>query len=122
MAAKYYLFRNLHKPGMASIVHKNKTIDYVEEAMMFNCEFVVSEKSRIKVTKTFRKNVHAKVASERYTAGKYETDSFEELYYNPYFTQSFLVLSTGEAAKTAEKVIFKGNKVYAKNVNQNILF
>ena len=121
MAAKYNLYRNLHKLNMASVQHKGLVIDHIECALLTDCTFAVSEKRRVKVTQEFKKNVHAVVKAANYKKGDFNTEEFEELYYNPYFTQYFYCIATGQKCLRAREVIFKNNKVYAKGITSHLI-
>ena len=104
---------------MASIRQKGLVVDHTEEAILTDCVFTVSEKSRTRVVQNFRKNVHALVKFKEYVKESIESlEGFSELYYNPYFTQYFMCLETGMKVGSAEQVIFKDNKVYAKNIKR----
>jgi len=118
MAALYSLYRNLHKKDTASIRFKGIVVDYVKEAILSDCVFSVSEKGRLRVVKNFKKNVHSLIKAKKYKSGSFRLDEFEELYYNPYFTQYFYCVRTGRKCLKAEQVIFKNNKVYAKNITE----
>ena len=114
MAAKYYLYRNLHT-GTFSLKHKGIVIKHPKVCLMREVEFKVSEKGRQRVLKEKRKNVHATVAAEYYSVGyiEYNLDDYEELYYNPYTTDKFID-TKGRPVYRAEEALCANNKIYIK--------
>lgn len=61
---KVRVYRNLNKPEFYSIMamegeDKGRVIGYARSVLLENCQLVVSEKSRQRVLKEKRKNVHA---------------------------------------------------------------
>lgn len=74
-------------------------------------EFVVSEKRRQVVLKKQQKNVHAGVRG-RIDFSKDEYTIQEEIKYNPYKYESFIIARTNEPIKKAKHVLLENKKVY----------
>ena len=90
MAARYYVYWNLHKDCF-SVQHKGKVIKHATEFYGTACEFKVRESGRQKVLKEQRKNVHAFVVCcnifDEPSVSDYEIDTAR---YNPYKGSSFV--------------------------------
>ena len=110
MKAKYYIYRNLHTNNF-SVRYRNKVIDHIDEALLFDCTFKVSEKGRQRVLKNKRKNVHATIACKGYRPTvKKEVYQEEEIHYNPYPQEAFVC--SGEPIQAQDYVYLTGNKAY----------
>lgn len=109
-------YRNLNKPGYFSIRQSGRVIDHSKSLKMYDCHFHIGEKGRLRVIRDRRKNVHAWVAGEVYENGEFNVDGMHELYYDPYYTQKFHSLLTGEVVNGAAFVIFKDNRCYVNEI------
>lgn len=116
MAASYNFYRNLTVPDHFSIRLRNKVVDHSTEMIAYNCRFHVNESGRRRVVERRRKTVIAYVVGQSYEKGKQETEGYEELYFDPYFTQFFMSLKTGKPVRRAERVVFANNRCYAAGV------
>lgn len=116
MAASIQVYRNLHKPGHFSIRQSGIVIDWSTGLIMHDCRFHVNENGRAKVTQRRRKGVHAWVVGKTYEKGEFGTEGYEELYFDPYFTQHFMSLKTGKPVHAAEKVVCKNNRCFATGI------
>lgn len=94
------IYKNLHltraaKTPVYSVRDKKtrKVIRWVSEICLKNCKFKVSEAGRQRVLKTKSKNVHSVIEGEicksNFFVGR-------KIYYNPYKTDQFTDLTTGE--------------------------
>lgn len=59
MAAKFYIYRNLHVKGHFSIRYKGKVIYHCDSMMAENVEFKVNQKGKQKAIEGGVRNVHA---------------------------------------------------------------
>jgi len=120
--ALYSAYRNLNKPNHFSIRQSGKVIDHQVTVVLEDCKFHVGESGRIRVTQQRRKNVHSWVNAKKYIPANIEDINlleYEELYYDPYFTQHYYSVKTGEIVKEALKVILANNRCYALLDNKN---
>lgn len=112
-SAKYYLYRNLHTNSF-SIKYRGKVIEHPQYCILKGCEFKVSKSGQARVRREKRKNVHATVAAETWTwATPHNLDDYEEIYYNPYKTDTF-VNKENEPVYNADIVLCQDNKIYLK--------
>lgn len=112
--ASYTAYRNLNKPGCFSVRQNGKVIAHPKALIMLDCEIHVGEKGRLRVLRDRRKNVHAWIRSKQFKEIGKLTDfaEYEELYYDPYFTQHFFSLRTGEIVHRADEIILANNRCY----------
>lgn len=80
------VYRNLHK-GCWSIKQNGLVKAHSDDIHLYNCEFLVNEKNRLKVIKEKRKNVHAFVKGHIWTGANQNLD--RRACYNPYFKDCF---------------------------------
>jgi len=114
--ALYSAYRNLNKPNHFSVRQSGKVIDHQVTIVLEDCKFHVGESGRIRVIQQRRKNVHSWVNAKKYTPANLEDINFseyEELYYDPYFTQYYYSAKTGRIVKEAAKVVLANNRCYA---------
>jgi len=123
--ARYYIYRNLHKPGCFSVKHRGKVILTSKDILAFDVEFRVSEAGRKRVIEEKRKNVHAYAVTDRfytyqddisnsvfeqYVSGKKK----KEITYNPYTMNSFSWNEDKKKIKgLVDTVLLSNNKVYS---------
>lgn len=114
MAAKYYIYRNLHKDCF-SVKYKGKVIDHVNYFTGHDVEFRVSDAGRQRVLVTLQRNVHAYVVCTSYDSlvgGLLKTDEMKLVYYNPYELDTFVLAGT-EIPVVASSVCYGiGTKIY----------
>jgi len=111
MSARYYIYRNLHT-GNFSIKYRGKVIDHQEIIMLYEVEFRVSERGRQRVLREKRKNVHATAAAKTWNyASEHNLDNWDEIYYNPYKTRTF-VDKDGMPIYRSDKILCQNNKIY----------
>lgn len=111
------VYRNLAKPNHFSITRSSKLETHGTCIKLVDCRFHVNENGRKRVTQRRRKGVHAWVKGLFYDIGEHSTEGYVELYYDPYFTLGFMSLENGKIVKSAETVICKDNRCYAKGVS-----
>ena len=129
MAAKYYLYKNLHK-NMFSIKYKGIVIDRNNFQIMKNVSFNVNKKGQELVRKEKRKNVHATISGflvslnelgfNKATTLNDIKEKFGykiiELYYNPYTTDTFQIKDIKKEIKKFDEkdgfILAKDNKIY----------
>ncbi|MFE8701153.1 hypothetical protein ACFYKX_11160 [Cytobacillus sp. FJAT-54145] len=107
------VYRNLHT-GNYSIrdAKTGHVLGHAETVQLSACSFVVSVSGRERVRKEKRKAVHA------FVRGFYESSNtllpahIIPVTYNPYYTDTFQVLETGEPIWEAETVYCEGKYVY----------
>ena len=96
MAAKYYIYRNLHKDCF-SVKYKGKVINHVNYFVGHDVEFRVSEAGRQRVLDTLQRNVHAYVVCSSYDVllgDLLKTDEMKLVYYNPFELDMFVLAGT----------------------------
>jgi len=112
MYSRVKVYRNLHKKcwSVASLQKPNYGIIVGHEntIVLKNCTFKVSEKSRQRVIKEKRKNVHAWVIGHGFEVDLDEVsiDFLKPAYYNPYITDSFIDFETKKKVEHADFVLF----------------
>lgn len=102
---------NLHSTGFSVRCAKTKLVlCHCENVTLSECEFVVSEKSRQRVLKEGRRNVHAYVRGrlENFTPAAPDFLN-RKIYYNPYKTANFIDCTKEEAIFEAGMVHFDGS-------------
>ena len=90
------VFRNLHKKGRwYSIQQKNKTVAHTNNLLLENCELIVNEKTRQRVVKTGKKEVHAYVKG--FIANSIPISQMDfKLEYDPFKNKNFILTFDGE--------------------------
>lgn len=76
------------------------------------CTFHVSKSGREKTVQEKRKRVHAFVQGELTEINKESDSSREVIYYNPYLTEYFTVVSLQQPIVEASEVHFQGKYCY----------
>jgi len=79
------VYRNLHK-GCWSVKQNGLVKAHSDEINLYDCEFLVNEKNRLKVIKEKRKNVHAFVRGYIWDT---PLNLIKQASYNPYARNSF---------------------------------
>jgi len=79
------VYRNLHK-GCWSVKQDGLVKAHSDEINLYDCEFLVNEKNRLKVIKEKRKNVHAFVKGYIWNT---PLNLIRQASYNPYARNSF---------------------------------
>lgn len=123
------IYRNLGPTKAVKNAHPGKTefmtiskngisIEVVPELIAFDCDFHVGESGRLRVIEKRRKNVHSWVKAKKYRiTNSVDISGMEELYYDPYFTQHYYSLVTGDIITHAAVVACKNGRCYAGGVN-----
>ena len=123
MAAKYYVYRNLHKGGF-SIKHRGKVVARPKYFHLFDPELRVSEASQARARREGQRNVHAYVVGtdfmefheplgpDPYGNFVFAGKEYQELYYNPYKYDTFVDAETRKPVTELKAVLFEGNKAY----------
>lgn len=100
------VYYNLHQGGYS--IRDKKTglvVGYAQNVLLRQCVFKVSEKGRQKVIEQKKKFVHAFIEGVFLDADlEHPSELGAKVYYNPYLTEKFTVLKTGQAVNAAEKV------------------
>ena len=114
---KVFVYRNLHKKCYSVKDWKTKlVIAHVDEILLVDAVFKVSEAGRQRVLKEKRKNVHAGVMG--FWDKEIETSSFSLYnnthlaYYNPYKYSSFINRYTGQSLTKSSYVLLHKKGVY----------
>lgn len=103
---KVRVYFNLHKNLYSVKDTKSKlVIAHVNKICLDNVKFIVSEKSRQRVLKDKRKNVHAYVEGIVRHCEKPLQAHRELLTYNPYKYDSFVIKATEKPIYDAKKVV-----------------
>lgn len=117
--AKVRVYFNLHKK-MISVQSKVngswKVVEHVEDILLKNVKFKVSEAGRQGVIKNRRKNVHAYIYGDVIKSLPTPMNLiFSSVNYNPYKLERFQVRN--EYVDHADFVMINGCRVYAANDN-----
>ena len=92
---RIYVYKNLHL-NLFSVRTEGKVVSHVDELILEDARFLVGKKGRERVLKEKRKNVHAGVSG--FWAEEWEARSImatytpHKIYYNPYKTDSFVMM------------------------------
>lgn len=120
MAAKFYIYRNLHKGGF-SVKHKGLVVDRLDNFTADDVEFRVSQAGQSRAKRESRRNVHAYLVCENYQPLKWKPDTFKNhiaennmvpVYYHPLRTQSFVVAGTDTPISASEHVVAFDGKAF----------
>ena len=118
MAAKYYVYRNLHK-GCWSVRYKGKVVEHAPRLYVDEAEFKVNEAGRQRVIAEKKKNVHAFIVSEsrplRLGTIPFSVQrNLDEVTYNPYQYDSFVWADDETRAEApGDLVLTDAGKVFA---------
>lgn len=113
------VYFNFHKKMISVQAKVNgswKVVKYVEDILLKNVKFKVSEAGRQRVIKNKRKNVHAYVYGEVIESLPHPMNLiFNSVNYNPYKMERFQVQN--QYVDRADFVMINGCRVYAANDN-----
>lgn len=120
MSAKFHFYRNL-RTGTFSLRVRGKVIGHPVSILCSDCTLVVSENGRKKVIRDKRKNVHAYISAEHYIdiTQPIDVSSYQEVYYNPYTTKTFVMKTSSEPIVNSPIVLLHENRVYIPNIILN---
>lgn len=107
-------YRNLHTNNGYSI-RSSKTglvLAHCSTVSLENCTFHVSEGGRQKTVQQKRKREHALVWGDLFAINATIDTSQELIYYNPYLTELFTVISVNQPIVEASEVHCKGKYCY----------
>ena len=120
---KVEVYRNLHKDCWS--VRDNKTgrvIDHVNYIHLHDATLVVRPSGREKVLREKRKNVHAFIKGTASFLSECGDSHSEQILYNPYKYDSFVLQDTEERITHAKHVyldnegkVFTGESIYAEH-------
>lgn len=112
------VYRNLHN-GLFSIKDKKSglVVAHGTHIHLNDCSAVISLGGQLKARRTQIRNVHAWIeGSYLGTLDLSAVYNFipepQELYYNPFTTDTFIDKTTGEPPESLERVYFYGEKAY----------
>lgn len=130
--AKYYIYRNLHKSSF-SIKRRGRVVERPYLFSVENAQFQVSEKSRERAVNENKRNVHAFLVSDNYEIYDYDdiqyehlkksilnNEKFEEVTYNPFKYNSFVIKKTGTPVFYAEYVVGIDERIYASGIKTSV--
>ena len=118
---KFYIYRNLHTKTF-SVRFDGLVIEHPTLFVGTGVIFKVNQGGRDRVIREKRKNVHAYVVVNDYAAfsgnsGRHfieKIKNMNEVTYNPYKYDTFVVKKTSKPIFNAEFVIGYNNKIYVK--------
>lgn len=113
MAAKFFVYRNLHRGLAFSVRFRGRVVDRLENFIATDVEFRVSEAGRQTVLTRKRKEVHAFVVCSAYHPTQMEPSGLTGVRYNPYTMSTFQV--DGKSIYQADAVLFAGGRCYLLN-------
>jgi len=99
------VYRNLHRKCI-SIKQDGIVRCWATNVVLENCKFIVSKAGQKRVRDEKKKNVHAYVqgALAKVRETDFLTDDWTESYYNPYHTDTFQDVTTGQPITGAKFV------------------
>ena len=109
----YYNFRKKIFSVQEKVNGSWKVTEHTNEIFLRNVEFKVSEAGRQRVLKDKRKNVHAFILGERFPFIPKSFVYRDEVSYNPYKGENFIVVSEQKPLDWAKYVAIVGGKVIA---------
>jgi hypothetical protein len=107
------VYRNLHK-GSFSIqdAKSRRVIAYADGFLLSNVSMHVSKSGRNKVLTTKQKCVHAYIVGEFRGLDFDSISNYQSIYYNPYTTESFILLDTNQSIYHSKYCVCLSNKCY----------
>lgn len=108
------VYRNLNNKCF-SIRQNGLVIAHADGFTIDNVKTKISETGRQRVLKEKRKNVHATIIGENVKKADnliLNSNSFDELYYNPYELDSFINKKTGEPIFSCNRILFHDGSAY----------
>lgn len=115
------VYKNLNKSRAAkqniySVRDKKSglVIGHVKNICLKNCKFKVSEAGRQRVLREKRKNIHAIIEGETCKTSIEKLDSHQQIWYNPYKTDQFTNLKTGEKVYSCDYARINEDGVFIK--------
>jgi len=109
---KVEVYRNLNASWKCFSIKQGKVVAHADRFKIENVEFKVNEKQRQKVVEEGRKNVHARLKGNFVEECEMDTSYMDELYYDPYTTDTFINKRTGERLHKVDGVYFEDGKAY----------
>lgn len=112
--AKYYIYRNLNKPGYFSVKHRGKVVAHLNSFFVPYAEFRVSNAGHKRAVDEMQRNVHAyAVVDDLPKQGVIPFDyTYRIITYNPYGLKTFIYKDTAIPVTEAENLIFEDGRVY----------
>lgn len=115
------VYFNLHKNCFSIRDYKsNLVVAHAESVIIKNAYFRVRENGRQRVIRERQKNIHAFVegiyVNERTIKTKVKSMKLNPGYYNPYITEKFIDLKTGQYLEYADFVYCIGKKIFYTNL------
>lgn len=108
-----HVYRNLNaKWRCFSIQQNNLVVAHADGFIIKNVKARVSESGRQRVIKEKQKNVHAKLIGEFVGEKDIDVSNLDEIFYDPYTTESFINKTTGEPIYEIRETYFKNGKAY----------
>lgn len=98
MAAKHYIYRNLHNGGKRfSIRYRGKVIDRSCHVYAEDVELSINLKGQLKAIREGQRNVHAYVVANQINVDWFEVPKKAvKITYNPFSGKGFYVKQTGQ--------------------------
>ncbi len=116
MNQRVQVYRNLQK-RMFSVLDKKsrRVISYQESLILSDVEFKIHKSGQEKVRRERQKNVHAYVVGN-YIGNKIDIIQHNKLiYYNPYVTDSFIIVDNNEPIYRADICYLINGMCYVDN-------
>lgn len=109
------IYRNLHNKMFSIRCSKTKLVlAHGTNFIVKNVKPVVNQNARKKVNREKMRIVHAYLEGEFHGEASEETFSeiiIDEIYYNPYKTESFMLRKTGDALESGN-IVAHGSRIY----------
>jgi len=106
------VYRNLNANWKCFSIKQDKVVAHADRFKIHTTKCLVAEKARLKVIEEGCKNVHARLKGYFVEECDLDTSYMDELYYDPYTTDSFINKRTGEKLSSVDGVYFEDGKAY----------
>jgi len=117
--AKYYIYRNLHRPGFFSIKYNGIVVNHLDNFLATDIEFRVSKAGLKRARKTKQRNVHAYAVVSNYKPTNKKPRNKRKITYNPFIHDHFVYKDTNEKAEKVQVAFFNKGSVYALSDKYN---
>ena len=114
MERKVYVYKNLHRKVWSVRGKSGRVIGHSLQLTLRDCKMVVGEKSRQRVIRDKRKNVHAGIRGIMHDHRPSDYRTWRKITYNPYKAGYFYDIESDEPVHESECVVFDEQEIFAK--------
>lgn len=97
-----------------------KVIGYGQGILLKSVKMIVGKAGRNKVKNTNNRNVHAYIVGTFEGLMKQNEEYYEEVTYNPYFLENFVIKKTGEPIYYSIECLCINNKCFIRSLNSKL--